>query len=253
MKPVYSDSLSSCSDSQRLAASVSELLPADRINKPDFSRCIELLPNACRKPEFDEAATCLWLVFIPTGLVEPAEHMKPIHERHPDAIAVYSVAIEHEHAPPITGYRRAAAGAYGPIFCVDGVMCASREELHRRGILRALKMAYVTYKPKRADGRFVMRKRIVKSPPKKREYKLFCIRPGGSEFSSFSRDYDHSHRWQYTVFARSVIEAKRLSRSEIWAEDAQSVGIREIRQCHCHWDDKVAIERGELFVATYRR
>ena len=115
-------------------------------------------------------------------------------------------------------------------------------------------MAYVTYKPKRlADGRFVMRKRIVKSPPTKREYKLFCTRPGGSEFSIFSRDYDRFHRWQYTVFAHSMIEAKRLSRNKIWAEDAQSAGIREIRQRRCHWDDKVAIERGELFVATYRR
>jgi hypothetical protein len=61
---------------------------------------------------------------------------KAIHEKYPDAMAVYTVATQLEGIPAISGYRRAASGAYGPTFHIGRVLCASVTELKKRGIVK---------------------------------------------------------------------------------------------------------------------
>jgi len=71
---------------------------------------------------------------------------------------------------------------------------------------------------------------------RKREYKFFATARRG-KFSTKTYDYEmRTHRWTYTVYARSIKEAYWLASQDKFAEDSRSVGVRKIEMDWWHLD-----------------
>ena len=58
---------------------------------------------------------------------------KPVHEKNTNVISLYTIATRIERTPVISVKRRGALGVYGELVTINGVICASVDELRRRG------------------------------------------------------------------------------------------------------------------------
>ena len=84
-----------------------------------------------------------------------------------------------------------------------------------------------------------------------RVYEIYAQYRGGG-FSVRSVDYSRgTHRWCYAVCATSVKQAYALAAREVFATDAQAMGVRRIEVDW--WHRATAPGPGERIVAPYLR